>query len=73
MATVCESAMAKAAMLPRETQDRIGRELLAHVAKLRDLERDLDLDRGLQALDAGEGRAVDIEEAIQAARGDAGR
>ena len=48
-------------------QELIGRELLAHVEKLRSLRP--DIAPGVRSLGAGRGRVLDIEEVISRARG----
>ena len=52
--------------LPEDAQERIGRELLAHVEKLRNLRA--DIAQGVQSLDRGAGRVLDIEDVIKRAR-----
>ncbi len=59
-------AIAEIERLPEEAQERIGRELLAHVEKLRSLRA--DLAKGVRSLDRGAGRQLDIEEVIKRAR-----
>ena len=59
-------AIAKIERLPEDAQERIGRELLAHVEKLRSLRA--DLTKGVRSLDRGAGRQLDIEEVIKRAR-----
>jgi hypothetical protein len=54
-----ERAIAQAAVLPDTDQEQIGRQLLAHIAKLRQL-RD-EIDKGLRSLEAGEGKPLDVE------------
>jgi hypothetical protein len=39
--------------------NKIGRELLSHLEKLRRLR--VEIDKGIQSLDAGRGKALDIE------------
>ena len=46
-----EQAIAEVAALPDADQERIGRRLLSHVAKLRCLRE--QLDKGTRSLDAG--------------------
>lgn len=70
MTKTLERALAEAATLPEAAQDQIGRELLAHIEKLRALRA--DIDAGLRSLDAGRGRALDIEDVIRRARRDDG-
>ena len=62
MTNLFEQAAAEVAKLPELEQDRIGKELIAHLEKLRRLRG--DVDDGLRSLDAGEGRELDIEEVI---------
>ena len=63
-----EQAVAQAATLPDADQEQIGRQLLTHIEKLRQLRE--EIDKGLRSLDAGEGRPLDIESflAVQNAR-----
>jgi predicted transcriptional regulator len=70
MTKTLERALAEAATLPEAAQDQIGREVLAHIEKLRALRA--DIDAGLRSLDAGRGRALDIEDVIRRARRDDG-
>jgi hypothetical protein len=65
MVKALEQAIAQVAELPDSDQEQIGRKLLSHVEKLRDLRR--DIDAGVQSLDAGEGRPLDIEEFLRRA------
>ena len=62
MVTALERAIAEIAALPDADQEEIGRQLLSHVEKLRQLRE--ALDEGIRSLDAGERRALDIEEFI---------
>ena len=59
-------AIAEVETLPDAAQERIGRELLAHVEKLRTLRA--DIEKGIRSLDKGEGRELDIEDVIRRAR-----
>ena len=52
--------------LPDAAQEKIGRELLAHVEKLRTLRA--DIEKGIRSLDKGAGRELDIEDVIRRAR-----
>jgi hypothetical protein len=61
-----ENAIAQVAGLPEAEQERIGRELLAHVEKLRSLRA--DLDRGIASLDADAGKPLDMADVIRRAR-----
>jgi len=62
MVKTLERALAEVARLPEAAQERIGEELLAHVAKLHALRA--DLQHGIDSLDAGQGRPLDIETVI---------
>ncbi len=66
MTRTLEKAFAEAANLPEAAQEQIGRDLLAHVRKLRRLRA--DINKGLRSLDAGKGRELDIEEVLRRAR-----
>ena len=59
MIKTLEQAIAQVTGLPDADQEQIGRKLLMHVEKLRELRR--DIDAGIRSLDGGEGRPVDIE------------
>jgi peptidase E len=66
MTNTLKKAMESVSTLPKATQDKIGEELLLHVAKVRRLRA--SLDQGLRSLDHGEGHEVDIEDVIKRAR-----
>jgi len=66
MVKTLERAVAEVAQLPESDQERIGKGLLAHVEKLRKLRE--DLQRGIDSLDAGKGKPLDIEAVIARAR-----
>ncbi len=66
MRKLLKDAVAEAATLPDADQEKIGRELLAHVEKVRSLRA--DLTAGLRSLDAGRGKPVDVEDVIRRAR-----
>ncbi len=66
MVKTLERAIAEVVSLPEDAQERIGRELLAHVEKLRSLRA--DIEKGIRSLDAGRGKKVDIEDVIKRAR-----
>jgi hypothetical protein len=66
MVKTLELAIAEVERLPEDTQERIGRELLAHVEKLQTLRA--DLTKGIQSLDNGAGRELDMEDVIKRAR-----
>jgi hypothetical protein len=55
--------MAEVSNLPEADQEQIGRRLLSHVEKLRHLRA--EIDEGIRALDAGEGRPLDIEDFLR--------
>jgi len=65
MVKTLEQAIAEVTNLPDADQEQIGRKLLSHVEKLRQLRA--DIDAGLRSLDAGEGRPLDIEEFLRQA------
>jgi plasmid stabilization system protein ParE len=67
MTKVLKEAIAEVSTLPESDQELIGRELLAHVEKLRSLRS--DIAHGARSLDAGKGRELDIEDVISRARG----
>jgi hypothetical protein len=71
MANLLKEALAQVAALPESDQETIGRELLTHVEKIRDLRG--DLERGARSLDAGLGRKVKIDEIIVRAHDRYGR
>ena len=54
-----EHALDEAAALPEADQEQIGRQLLAHIEKLRRLRE--DIDKGSRSLDAGQGQPLDVE------------
>jgi Arc/MetJ-type ribon-helix-helix transcriptional regulator len=60
MVKTLERAIAEIATLPAEAQEEIGRRMLAHVEKLRELRA--TLDQAAAELDAGQGRELDIDE-----------
>jgi hypothetical protein len=66
MVKTLERAMAEVERLPAAVQERIGRELLAHVEKLRSLRA--DIAKGIRSLDRGAGRELDIEDVIKRTR-----
>jgi hypothetical protein len=65
-AKILETAIAEVASLPEPDQEKIGRELLAHVEKLRALRA--EIDKGIRSLDAGKGKKLNIEDVIRRAR-----
>jgi hypothetical protein len=58
-----ELAIAEVAALPDADQEQIGRKLLSHVEKLRQLRA--EVDKGIRSLDAGKGRPFDIEDFLR--------
>ena len=72
MVKALEQAIAEVTRLPAADQEQIGRKLLTHVEKLRQLR--IDIDKGIRSLDAGEGKPLNIEEFLrQANESDGGR
>ena len=59
MVRTLEQAIAQISRLPDADQEQIGRKLLEHVDRLKALRA--ELDKGMRSLDAGEGRALDME------------
>jgi hypothetical protein len=59
MIKMLERAFAEIATLPEPDQEQIGRQLLSHVEKLRQLRE--ELDKGVRSLDAGRGEPLDID------------
>jgi hypothetical protein len=66
MVKTLEQAIAEVTNLPAADQEQIGRKLLSHVEKLRQLRA--DIDKGIRSLDAGEGRPLNIEEFLSSKR-----
>ena len=58
-----ELAIAEVSNLPDSDQEQIGRRLLSHVEKLRQLRAEIDM--GTRSLDAGEGEPFDVEEFLR--------
>jgi hypothetical protein len=63
MTKVLKEAIEEISNLTAADQEKIGRDLLAHVEKLRRLRA--EIDKGIRSLDAGEGRELDIEDFIR--------
>ena len=63
MVKTLQQAIAEVASLPDADQEEIGRKLLSHVEKLRQLRA--EIDKGLGSLDAGRGRELDNEDLLQ--------
>jgi hypothetical protein len=62
MTSTLELAIAKASELPEAAQDMIGLEILERIAALAALRADIQI--GIDELDAGLGRELDIEEKL---------
>jgi hypothetical protein len=60
MVKTLEQAISAVAALPDIDQEEIGRRLLSHVEKLRQLRA--EIDKGIRSLEAGEGKPLDIAE-----------
>ena len=63
MVKTLEQAIAEISNLPIADQEQIGRKLLSHVEKLRELRG--EIDTGIASLDAGQGQELNIEKFIQ--------
>ena len=61
-----ELAIAKASELPEAAQDMIGLEILERIAALAALRADIQV--GIDELDAGLGRPLDVEDIIRRGR-----
>ena len=70
MTETLEVAVAEIEKLPASDQEHIGRQMLAHVKKLRILRE--DIDEGIAELDAGEGAELDINDVLSAAHEEGG-
>jgi hypothetical protein len=66
MTSVLKKALAKVSTLPEAAQEKIGEELMLHVAKVHRLR--VGLDKGLRSLDHGEGHEIDVDKIIKRAR-----
>jgi len=66
MVKTLELAISKAAALPEAAQEQLGRELLERIEALAQLRAEIDI--GIQQLDAGLGKELDIEDVISRAR-----
>lgn len=71
MVKTLQKAIAEVATLPDADQEEIGRKLLSHVEKLRKLRA--DIDAGIDSLDAGKGKPLDVEQFIEKMKRDHGR
>ncbi len=67
MTRTLQEAIAEVANLSEADQEKIGRDLLSHVEKLRRLRA--DIDRGVRSLDEGKGTPLDIEEFVRKRHG----
>jgi hypothetical protein len=63
MTKTLERAIEELTSLPEADQEKIGRQLLSHVEKLRQLRA--EIDKGVRSLDAGEGKPLDIEDFLR--------
>ena len=63
MVRTLEQAIAQISRLPDADQEQIGRKLLTHIEKLKALR--IEIDKGIQSLDEGKGRAVDMEDFLR--------
>jgi Arc/MetJ-type ribon-helix-helix transcriptional regulator len=70
MTKTLKEAMAEITRLPEATQEKIGEDLLLHLDKLRRLRA--KIEKGIESLDRGEGRQLDIDDVIRRARANHG-
>ena len=63
MVRTLEQAIAQISRLPDADQEQIGRKLLTHVEKLKAVRT--EIDKGIQSLDEGKGRALDMEDFLR--------
>jgi hypothetical protein len=63
MVRTLEQAIAQISRLPDADQEQIGRKLLTHVEKLRAIRT--EIDKGIQSLDEGKGRVLDMEDFLR--------
>jgi hypothetical protein len=63
MVKTLEQAIAEISNLPDADQEQIGRKLLSHVERLRQLR--VEIDKGIHSLDAGQGREANVEDVIR--------
>lgn len=66
MVDALERAIAELSKLPAADQEQIGRQLLTHVERIRQLR--VELDKGIQSLDAGKGRELNIDQFLAGKR-----
>ncbi|MCK6451653.1 MAG: hypothetical protein L6R19_12475 [Alphaproteobacteria bacterium] len=60
MVKTLERAIAELSSLPPADQEHIGRRILSHLEKLRQLRN--ELDKGARSLDAGKGKPLDFDQ-----------
>jgi hypothetical protein len=65
MTKALRQALARVERLPAADQEIIGRHVLQHVEKLRQLRN--DLDAGVHSLDAGKGEELDMNDVLSIA------
>jgi hypothetical protein len=63
MVKTLEQAIAEVTNLPDADQEQIGRKLLSHVEKLRQLR--VEIDKGIRSLDTGRSGELNIEDFIR--------
>ena len=63
MVKTLQQAIAEVASLSDADQEQIGRKLLSHVERLRQLRA--EIDRGLRSLDSGQGRELNVDDLIR--------
>jgi Arc/MetJ-type ribon-helix-helix transcriptional regulator len=71
MVKTLQLAMSKAAALPEAAQEALGRQMLKHIDELAALRAEIEV--GIQQLDAGLGRELDLEEFLRRARAEHAR
>jgi len=71
MTKVLEDAIHEIERLPEIDQEKIGRGLLSHIEKLRQLRKEIDKD--IAPLNLGKGASLDVETFIRNARQEYGR
>lgn len=63
MTRALKDAIDEVATLPKVDQENIGRGLLSHIEKLRQLR--VEINKGIRSLDAGDGKKFDIKDFIR--------
>ena len=63
MVRALEQAIAQISRLPDADQEKIGRRLLSHIEKLNSVRG--EISKGINSLDTGKGRALNIEEFLR--------